>query len=145
MIGRDGYFIDVSRTYLCGDVEPTAEQRDLYRSAYEFVHGNIPDMVAGRSFAELGERMAARFPAEYYARRYLLIGHGAGLCDEYPAIKWETHHDGELQVGMVMCLEAYCGRVGGRDGVKLEEQLVVTDDGPEIISSASAHEERLLA
>jgi hypothetical protein len=41
-------------------------------------------------------------------------------------------------------VEAYVGPVGGRCGVKLEEQIIVTDGAADIISRAS-HDERLLA
>jgi hypothetical protein len=30
---------------------------------------------------------------------------------------------------MTLCVEAYVGAVGGHDGVKLEEQVLVTDQG----------------
>jgi Xaa-Pro dipeptidase len=141
--GRYGYNTDVSRTYLCGD-KPTDEQRRLYHDAYAFVHGNIPDMQVGASYAELSGRLKARFPAEYYKQRYPLLAHGVGVCDEYPAIKWDSQDDGELEVGMVISVEAYCGRVGGREGVKVEEQLIITDDGPEIITACANHDQRLV-
>jgi len=32
---------------------------------------------------------------------------------------------------MVICVEVYAGAVGGRDGVKLEEQVLITEDGYE--------------
>jgi len=32
---------------------------------------------------------------------------------------------------MTICVEAYVGAVGGRDGVKLEEQVFITKDGRE--------------
>src|SRR6202044_1900652 len=54
LVGEDGYLSDVSRTYLCGST-PTDEQRRLYATAYEYVHGNLPDLRAGASFEELGE------------------------------------------------------------------------------------------
>jgi Xaa-Pro aminopeptidase len=44
---------------------------------------------------------------------------------------------------MVMSVEAYVGAVGGRDGVKLEEQIIVTNGEPELISFAP-FDERLL-
>jgi Xaa-Pro aminopeptidase len=142
--GRYGYVTDVSRTYVCSD-RATDEQRRLYQDAYSFVLGNIPDMQVGASYVELGERIKARCPREYYEQRYILVAHGVGMCDEYPAIKWEHNHDGELEAGMVICVEAYCGHPGGREGVKLEEQVIVTDDGPEIITDCATHDERLLA
>jgi Xaa-Pro aminopeptidase len=144
LCGRFGYMTDVSRTYLCGD-KPTDDQRRLYQDAYEFVYGNIPDMRVGASIAELGEKLKARCPEEYFEQRYVLLAHGVGVCDEYPSIKWADHYEGELEASMVLSVEAYCGRVGGRDGVKLEEQIILGGQGPEIITSCANHDERLLS
>jgi Xaa-Pro aminopeptidase len=42
------------------------------------------------------------------------VAHGYGVC---------------FEVGMTLCVEAYIGAVGGHDGVKLEEQVLITDSG----------------
>jgi hypothetical protein len=44
----------------------------------------------------------------------------------------------------VMSVDAYIGALGGSQGVKLEEQTIIGDDGPETISKPP-HDERLLA
>ena len=36
---------------------------------------------------------------------------------------------------MVLCVESYMGAEGERDGVKLEQQILVTKDGHEIMST----------
>jgi Xaa-Pro aminopeptidase len=36
---------------------------------------------------------------------------------------------------MVICVESYIGQVGGREGVKLEEQVLITAEGHELLSS----------
>jgi len=36
---------------------------------------------------------------------------------------------------MTLCVESYIGEKGGDEGVKLEQQLLITDDGPELLSS----------
>jgi Xaa-Pro aminopeptidase len=144
LVGEDGYLTDISRTYLCGDAPPSDEQRRLYRVAHDYVYENMPEFRAEASFEELGRRMAARFPEEFHALRYPFIAHGSGMVDEYPVIKFERHHPGELEAGMVLSVEAYVGAVGGRDGVKLEEQIIVTDGEPELISFAP-FDERLLS
>ena len=36
---------------------------------------------------------------------------------------------------MIICVESYMGAVGGRDGVKLEQRVLVTADGYEMLSS----------
>ncbi len=35
---------------------------------------------------------------------------------------------------MVFCIESYAGRPGGREGVKLEQQILVTEEGNELLS-----------
>jgi Xaa-Pro dipeptidase len=135
LIGEDGYLCDISRTYLCGNAA-TDEQRRLYNQAYEYVHGNLPDLRAGASFEELGERLRRRLPPELQPLRYPFIAHGSGMGDEYPCVKWDNHHAGVLEPGMVMSVECYAGVQGGTQGVKLEEQVVITECDPEILSAA---------
>ena len=36
---------------------------------------------------------------------------------------------------MVVCVESYVGRHGGREGVKLEEQVLITEEGHEMLSA----------
>ena len=43
----------------------------------------------------------------------------------------------ELEAGMVLCVESYIGSEGGKEGVKLEEQVLVTEQGPELLTSYS--------
>ncbi len=66
--------------------------------------------------------------------------HGIGLCDEYPFVAYpedfdNTGFDGALKEGMSVCVEAYGGEVGGKEGVKLEEQVLITGSGVERLSS----------
>ena len=89
----------------------------------------------GVSFSELTQR-GHRLPEEFIAQRYGVMMHGVGLCDEYPAIYYpedfvEGAFDYVVEAGMTFCVEAYVGAVGRRDGVKLEEQVLITETGHE--------------
>lgn len=111
----------------------------IYRMAYEQVQHNLQLLKPGLSFREVAER-ARSLPPDYLPQRYGLHFHGVGLCDEFPFIKyfedWDTSgYDGVLQEGMVLCVESYVGRLGGHEGVKLEEQVVLTHAGYAPISS----------
>ena len=133
LISTYGYCCDISRTWLVGDTKPTEAQKTLYRDAYEHVMSNIELIKPGMSFNEV-TKQAHRLPEKYRALRYGVLAHGIGLCDEYPSIRYpedvEEHgYGGTVEVGMTLCVEAYCGEVGGLEGVKLEEQVVVTDEG----------------
>lgn len=50
--------------------------------------------------------------------------------------KWEAReYDGVLEPGMVMCVEAYVSRRSGGEGVKLEDQMLITETGNEILTT----------
>ena len=144
LVGARGYLTDVSRTYLCGDRRPTDEQRRLYQASYDFVQECLPHLRPGASFEELGRRLGPLLPAEFHDLRYPFVAHGTGLVDEWPCVNFEDHHDGELESGMVLSVEGYVGLPGGHEGVKLEEQVIIGDHGPELLSRAP-YDERLLA
>jgi Xaa-Pro aminopeptidase len=132
MIGPELYSADVSRTLLCGDA-PTAEQRRLYSTALENLRYNTELIKPGVSFRDLAER-EWRLPNEFVAHRYGVIAHGIGMGDEWPEIRhlddWnDDTEDGVLEEGMAICVESFVGSDRGGEGVKLEDQVVVTSTG----------------
>ncbi|MGE8459895.1 MAG: dimethylsulfonioproprionate lyase DddP [Pseudomonas capeferrum] len=138
LIGVYGMCVDMSRSWICGGREPTAEQKRLYRIAYEHIMHNTELVKPGVRFTDLSAS-AHRLPESCRAQRYGVLFHGVGLCDEYPSIRYpedvESYgYEGELQSGMALCVEAYIGEVGGRDGIKLENQLLVTETGYELLT-----------
>lgn len=139
LVGPYGMCCDISRTWLCGDGNPTNEQRALYQMAVEQIEANIEMLAPGRSFRDLSHT-ATSLPEDYLANRYSVLFHGVGLCDEYPAVPYPADwaaggYDGVLEPGMVVCVESYVGRHGGHEGVKLEEQLLITETGYERLST----------
>lgn len=45
-----------------------------------------------------------------------------------------TGYDGVIGVGNVISVESFVGRRDGGEGVKLEQQVVVTETGPELLT-----------
>ena len=71
--------------------------------------------------------------------RYAMNLHGSGMVDEYPnaahLVDWEENGwDGVFEENMVLSVESYIGEVGGKEGVKLEQQVVLTATGAELMS-----------
>ncbi|MEO1469396.1 MAG: Xaa-Pro peptidase family protein [Pseudomonadota bacterium] len=135
MVGPYGYCADLSRTFAIGEKDPGDYARDLYKAAVEHIRINMAELAPGVSFRELAER-GDPLPDRFRAQRYGVKYHGVGLCDEYPAIRypddWEdVGYDGVLEPGMCLCVEVYFGEVGGPCGVKLEDQVVITETGHE--------------
>jgi len=141
LIGPAGHLADVSRGYLVADAAPTDLQRRLYHDAETFLE-EIRTALRPGAFDELGERLCRRFPRLYHAQRYPFIAHSSGLSDEYPTIAFDNHHQREVTPGMVFSIEAYVGAEDEDEGLKLEEQVVITPDGVELLSQAP-HDDRL--
>ncbi|MCH9852640.1 MAG: Xaa-Pro peptidase family protein [Alphaproteobacteria bacterium] len=138
LIGVYGFCVDLSRTWFIGDGMPTQRQKDMFKVALEQIEYNASLLKAGMGFLELTDK-ALPLPEKYVAQRYSCPYHGVGLCDEWPLIpypidKEEVGYDGVIEAGMAICVEAYIGEVGGPDGIKLENQFIITENGAEPLS-----------
>jgi Xaa-Pro dipeptidase len=146
LVGRHGYSVDISRSWLTGDGRASDEQRRLYGLAHAQIHHNIAVLKPGRRFREVAEA-AYKLPEMFVPRMNRAIAHGIGLCNEYPLVINQEYfadaYDGLLEPGMVLCVESYVGAPGGREGVKLEEQVLITDTGA-VKLSRYPFDERLL-
>jgi Xaa-Pro aminopeptidase len=61
------------------------------------------------------------------------------MTGEYPYLYHradfdEAGYDGTIEPGMTLCVESYIGPDDGTEGVKLEEQILVTERGVELLS-----------
>ena len=147
LIGPYGMCCDISRAWLTGDQKPTDEQRHIYQMAYQQIQSNQSILRPGVTLRELTYE-GQSLPPDYLPNHYSVMYHGVGLCDEYPSIYYPDDfeavgYDGVLEPGMVICVESYVGRVGGREGVKLEEQVLITEDGHDLLSSYPFEEDLL--
>ncbi len=138
MIGPFGYFADISRTFFCGKGQPSNRQKHLYRLAVEEVEHNITLIRPGLSYSELA-KTAYPVEEEFHENAYTCVSHGAGMCDEYPRVnpifREPAPYDGVYEAGMVITLESYVGAVGETNGVKIEQQVLITEDGTERLST----------
>ena len=122
------YSIDFSRTFLCGDVAPTSQQRKLYGLALEQLEHNASNLGPGQSFEEFARR-AYDVPERYRDYGYYQLAHGLGLAGGYPNVPrigdGTYGLPGEMVPGMVLCIESYIGDPETRQGVKLEDQFFI--------------------
>jgi len=135
MVGPYGYCADISRAFVVGN-KFNDEQKKLYSMAVEQIDHNSRLIKDGLSFKEFTEK-SWTLPDEYYPNRYSVMVHGIGLCDEWPAIRYPTdggERSGIFQKNMTITVESYIGKVGGKEGVKLEQQYLIGENGLELMS-----------
>ncbi|HLI11559.1 MAG TPA: Xaa-Pro peptidase family protein [Alphaproteobacteria bacterium] len=133
MVGPLGYLADISRSWICPGKPPSNEQRRLYGLAQEQVLHNMSLLKPGLGFREFAE-ICWPVPEEFLANRYMMMVHGVGLVDEYPSIAYardfkDWGYDGVFQENMVVSVESFIGEVGGKEGIKLEQQVLITASG----------------
>lgn len=138
VVGCHGYYSDFSRTFHAGPDRPGETQKRLYRTAFEQVSHNMSIIRPGMSFRDYADR-AWDIPERYHAHRYYLSAHGCGMTGEYPYLYHhadfpDAGYDGVIEPGMTLCVESFIGEETGGEGVKLEQQVLVTDDGIEVLS-----------
>lgn len=127
-----GYYTCVVRTLLVGD-KPSSEQKELYRKAYDALYKTVNTCKAG----VMTNKVAESLPEGTWKNYSLNISHGLGLhYHEAPFIA-EVYSKScplELKPNMYLAVETYEGEPNISQGVRLEENFVITEDGYEIFS-----------
>ena len=139
MVGPYGYCADISRTFVEGG-KLNVEQKKLHDLAVENIKYNEQLIKAGTMFREFAEK-AWKLPDNCYDNHYPCQVHGIGMCDEWPFIVYpnQDYSNGDFnsvfEENMTITIESYIGEVGGREGVKLEDQYLVTKEGLKLLTN----------
>jgi Xaa-Pro aminopeptidase len=134
----NGYRTCYYRTFAVGSSTPA--QRDAYTQAREWMDRGLAGIKAGVGTDEIAALLPKAeefgFGSEMEAFG-LQFAHGLGLgLHERPIISRlnSMKEPIELQVGMVFALETYCPASDGFSAARIEEEVVVTEDGPRILT-----------
>ena len=133
-----GFYNDISRSWVIGERRPTSVQATLLDISSAQIAHNVDLLRPGMSFVELASK-AYRLPDAYLSNRYADLVHGCGLGVEYPFVLYpedadDGMYDGRFEANIIVCVESYVGALDGPEGVKLEQSVLITDDGPEVLS-----------
>ena len=127
----NGYFSDFVRTWYCGKyTKPSKKGKDAFRKANDVLQNVIrsmkPGTTTGEVFAKAGKWVLGR-----------MLGHGIGLAGQEPPYITEDEV-GEsvlLEPGMAFSVEPYVQIPGTDIGFRLEEEIIITNDGPVVYST----------
>ena len=139
LIGPYGYCADISRTWWIGDGAPRPDMRADYRLACEQIAANTALLRPGTSFAELHDR-AFVLPEALPARSAIPASSTAsgsatsGPTSPIPRTGCRAPSRGCSSPAWCFASKASISRERGDFSIKLEEQVLVTGTGPEVLS-----------
>ena len=139
LIGPMGFYNDISRSWVIGERRPTRAQATLLDISRAQIAHNVDLLRPGMSFVEFASK-AYRLPDACLTNRYADLVHGCGLGVEYPFVLYpedagDGMYDGRFEANMIVCVESYVGVLDGPAGVKLEQPVLITEDGPEVLAT----------
>ena len=139
LVGAYGICVDISRTFWIGDRAPRPDMVYAMQHAHEHIMENMQMLKPGVMIPELTANTHV-LDDRFQALKYGCLMHGVGLCDEWPLVAYPDKavagaYDYPLEPGMVLCVEALVGEVGGDFMIKLEDQVLITEDGHENLIS----------
>jgi Xaa-Pro aminopeptidase len=136
-----GYKSCIYRTFCVG--KASQEQKDVYEECRAMLYAGIDTIKDGSTDSQLLDKWPDS--PEYWGHKTwgevgpYAIGHGLGLTlHDRPFFNRMNQVAGvpeqTFKEGMVLAIETYAGRKGGKFGVRLEENVLVTKDGYERLS-----------
>jgi Xaa-Pro dipeptidase len=146
----NGYFGDMARSVLCGD-KASEDQKKVYTAVYDALKAGIAEMRPGRTNKDSYDAFKRGADKYGLGGRFLslFIGHGVGIGANEPPYVGETLPGAptyEFQPGMVFAIEPliWVEGIRGGGGVRLEEMVLVTEDGPHVMSRAPFDDKLML-
>ena len=139
-----GYKTCYYRTFVVGTASDA--QRDAYKQARAWIDASIELMKPGNTTDQVAkvwpkaEEFGFSSEMECFG---LQFGHSVGLfLHERPIISRlnSLDHPVELKEGMVIALETYCPAKDGFSAARIEEEVVITADGPQVITRFPSQE-----
>ena len=133
-----GYKTCYYRTFVVG--KGTDAQRDAYKRARGWIDASIELMRPGVTTDKVASvwPKAQDFGFDNEMECFgLQFGHSVGLfLHERPIISRlnSLEHPVELKEGMVIALETYCPAKDGVSAARIEEEVVITATGPQVIT-----------
>jgi Xaa-Pro aminopeptidase len=144
-VGPSGYFVDFVRCFKCA-AKMTQQEIDLYREVYDSMYGGIEKLKPGNTTADV----AAAFP-EYADDKYGTVtlqqfAHSIGITlyeGMWMSRAYSFDYPAEIKENMYFAVETFAGHPGLPQTCRLEENVLVTADGPVVFTLMEHMEEAM--
>jgi len=145
----NGIFAELTRTFICGKPNPT--QKKIYQTVYRAQMSVIEAMKPGASSDQVYDAQLKVYRKEGWEKyaHLTMLGHGIGIGGSEPPSFGDpslTTKSFELRPGMVFSIEPtlIIPGVKGGGGVRIEDEILITESGNEVLTKAH-YDEALLS
>ncbi|MFH1489324.1 MAG: Xaa-Pro peptidase family protein [Pseudomonadota bacterium] len=144
-VGPSGYFVDFVRCFKCAG-KMTQKEIDLYREVYDSMYAGIAALKPGNTSADV----ASNFP-EYDDDKYGTVtlqqfAHSIGITlyeGMWISRAYSLDYPAEIKENMYFAVETFAGHPGLPMTCRLEENVLVTADGPVVFTQVEHMEEAM--
>lgn len=144
-VGPSGYFVDFVRCFKCAG-KMTQQEVALYREVYDSMYAGIEQLKPGNTTADV----VSNFP-EYDDDKYGTVtlqqfAHSIGLTlyeGMWMSRAYSLDYPAEIKENMYFAVETFAGHKGLPMTTRLEENVLVTAEGPVVFTRVEHMEEAM--
>jgi Xaa-Pro aminopeptidase len=138
-VGPGGYFVDFVRCYKAGGVKATQQERDLYKEVYDSLYAGIEQLRPGKTTADVAKQFPEYDDDKYGTATLQQFAHSIGITlyeGMWMSRAYSLDYPAEIKPNMYFAIETFAGHPYLQQTVRLEENVLVTEDGPVITTFA---------
>jgi Xaa-Pro dipeptidase len=124
----------------------TPKEIDLYREVYDSMYAGIAQLKPGNTSADVAKAFPKYDDDEYTTVTLQQFAHSIGITlyeGMWISRAYSMKYPAEIKSGMYFAIETFAGHPGLEQTARLEENVLVTDDGPVVFTRMEHMEEAM--
>jgi Xaa-Pro aminopeptidase len=148
-VGPSGYFIDFVRCFKCGGaygMKMTGKEIDLYREVYDSMYAALEQLRPGNTTADVAKKFPKYDDDKYGTVTLQQFAHSIGITlyeGMWISRAYSLDYPAELKENMYFAIETFAGHPHLEQTCRLEENVLVTADGPVVFTRMEHMEEAM--
>ena len=144
-VGPSGYFIDFVRNFKCAG-KMTQQEIDLYREVYDSMYAGISQLKPGNTTADVASKFPHYDDDTYGTVTLQQFAHSIGLTlyeGMWMSRAYSLKYPAEIKENMYFAIETFAGHPGLQQTTRLEENVLVSANGPVVFTMMEHMEEAM--
>ena len=144
-VGPSGYYIDFVRCFKCAQ-KMNQQEIDLYREVYDSMYAGIEKLRPGNTTADVAKCFPCYDDDQYGTCTLQQFAHSIGITlyeGMWISRGYSLEYPAEIKENMYFAVETFAGHPGLRQTCRLEENVLVSGDGPVVFTLMEHMEEAM--